>query len=161
MMADGLGHGPDAAEASMAAVDVFRAHAMEAPSRLVATIHERLRSTRGAAVSVVRLDTAQSTVRACGAGNVTARLISGAGDRTIVMQHGTAGLQIRRPEEVTLAWPEHALLVLHSDGIETRWSAERLMPVLGRDPSLAAAILMRDHSRGRDDTSVAIARRMS
>lgn len=159
MVADGLGHGPDAAEASRAAVDVFMAHAMEEPTRLLATMHERLRSTRGAAVSIVRLDTVQSTVRACGAGNVTARLLSGAGDRTLVMQHGTAGVQMRRPEEVMVAWPEHALLILHSDGIETRWNPARLMPVLGREPALAAAILMRDHSRARDDATVAVVRR--
>jgi anti-sigma regulatory factor (Ser/Thr protein kinase) len=159
MVADGLGHGPDAAEASSAAVDVFLAHPMEEPTRLLATMHERLRSTRGAAVTIIRLDTVKSTVRACGAGNVTARLVSGASDRTLVMQHGTAGVQIRRPEEVMLAWPEHALLIIYSDGIETRWNPERLMPVLGRDPALAAAILMRDHSRGRDDSTVAVVRR--
>jgi hypothetical protein len=46
-----------------------------------------------------------------------------------------------------------------SDGIETRWKAEILMPVLGRDPTLAAALLVRDHSRGRDDATVAVLRR--
>jgi hypothetical protein len=98
-------------------------------------------------------------VRACGAGNVMARIISGASDRSVLSQLGTAGVQIRRPEEARTAWPPHALLVVHSDGIESRWPATRLMPVLGRDLTLAAAILMRDHCRGRDDATVVVMRR--
>jgi hypothetical protein len=33
------------------------------------------------------------------------------------------------------------------------------MPLLGRDPTLAAALLVRDHCRGRDDATVAVLRR--
>ena len=51
------------------------------------------------------------------------------------------------------------LLVACSDGIETRWMPELLVPVLGRDPALAAALLARDHCRGRDDATVAVLRR--
>jgi hypothetical protein len=48
---------------------------------------------------------------------------------------------------------------VHSDGLESRWSTERLLPVLGRHPVLAAAILLRDHCRGRDDATAAVLRR--
>jgi hypothetical protein len=34
-----------------------------------------------------------------------------------------------------------------------------LLPVLGRDPALAAAILIRDHCRGRDDATVVVIKR--
>jgi anti-sigma regulatory factor (Ser/Thr protein kinase) len=159
LLADGLGHGPDAAEAAQAAVDVFVGDPFIEPARIVAAMHTRLRSTRGAAVLVLRLDPAKGTIRSCGAGNVAARVVSGAGERTILSQHGTAGVQVRRPEESVLEWPPHALVVLHTDGIESRWSAERLMPVLGRDLALAGALLLRDHSRGRDDATVVVLRR--
>ncbi len=159
MVADGLGHGPDAAEASAAALDVFAAEPMREPAAMLAATHDRLRRTRGAAVTIVRVDTQASTIRACGAGNVIARVISGVSDRTLVMQHGTAGMQMRRPEEVNVPWPPHALLAVFSDGLESRWTPQPLMPVLGRDPSLAAAILLRDHSRGRDDATVVVLRR--
>lgn len=159
LVADGLGHGPDAAEASLAAVEVFSADPMGAPRSLLEQAHARLRSTRGAAVSVLQLDRDGDSLRSAGAGNVVARLVSGTSDRSVLAQHGTAGLQIRRPEEVSQPWPPHALLVVHSDGIETRWSTQRLLPVLGRDPMLAAAILLRDHVRGRDDATVVVMRR--
>jgi hypothetical protein len=77
----------------------------------------------------------------------------------LLCQHGTAGIVIRTPEEATTAWPPHAMLVVYSDGIESRWKPEVLVPLLARDPTLAAAVLVRDHCRGRDDATVAVLRR--
>jgi hypothetical protein len=159
LVADGLGHGPDAAEASQAAIDVFATNPQADPRETIRVTHGRLRSTRGAAVTVLHLDAAAGIVRSCGAGNVTARVVSGDTDRTVLTQHGTAGVQIRTPEEARHSWPPHALVVMHSDGLESRWSPQRLFPVLGRDPMLAAALLLRDHSRGRDDATVVVLRR--
>ena len=158
LVADGLGHGPDAAEASQAAVAVFSGDPRGSPRKLLAAMHARLRSTRGAAVTLLELDSDASTIRAAGAGNVAARIVSGDSDKTLLTQHGTVGLQMRSPDEQAIAWPPHALLVVHSDGLESRWSPQRLMPLLRRDPMLAAALLLRDHSRGRDDATVVVIR---
>ncbi|MBA2964411.1 MULTISPECIES: ATP-binding protein [Ramlibacter] len=159
MVADGLGHGPDAAQASAAAVEVFRNDPMAAPRLQVERLHAGLRGTRGAAVTVMLADDEAGTVRTSGAGNVMGRMLSGIDDRTLLTQHGTAGVTIRRPDETSVPWPDHALVVACSDGIETRWKPELLRPVLGRDPAVAAAILARDHFRGRDDATVAVMRR--
>jgi anti-sigma regulatory factor (Ser/Thr protein kinase) len=159
IVADGLGHGPDAAEAAVAALEVFTEDPFAGPRVLLEQVHRRLRSTRGAAVMLLQVDTATALVRSSGAGNVMGRLVSGVADRTLLTQHGTAGVTIRSPEEMSLPWPEHALLIVYSDGIESRWKAETLVPLLSRDPTLAAAVLMRDHCRGRDDATVAVLRR--
>ncbi|MDB5914230.1 MAG: signal transduction protein fusion protein : serine/threonine protein kinase [Ramlibacter sp.] len=159
MVADGLGHGPAAAEASGTAQQVFAAEPMNAPRRLLEDVHARLRSTRGAAVMLLQADAVAGTVRSAGAGNVMARLVSGTSDRALLCQHGTAGMSIRTPEEVSTPWPPHAMLVVWSDGVESRWNADLLRPLLGRDPTLAAAVLVRHHCRGRDDVTVAVLRR--
>lgn len=159
VVADGLGHGTAAAEASLAMVGEFLRQPDAPLGALLESGHVQLRSTRGAAVAAVRLDGTNATCSSCGAGNVIGRVVSGASDRTVVTQHGTVGVQMRRPEPVKAAWPEHAIVVLHSDGMESRWGAQRLMPVLARDPLLAAAILWRDHCRGRDDATVVVVRR--
>jgi anti-sigma regulatory factor (Ser/Thr protein kinase) len=160
LVVDGLGHGPDAAEAARVALEAFGHEPFASPRQQLERLHQALKRTRGAAVLVLHADAAAGTVRAAGAGNVIARLVSGVSDRAILCQHGTAGVAIRTPEEVTMPWPEHALLVACSDGIETRWKAEVLAPVLGRDPALAAALLVRDHLRGRDDATAAVLRRV-
>ena len=159
MVADGLGHGPDAAEAAHVALETFAEDPWSAPRDLLRRTHEALRRTRGAAVMVLHADSKAGVVRSSGAGNVVARLVSGTSDRTLLCQHGTAGVTIRTPDETTTPWPPHALLVVFTDGIETRWKGEEIAPLLGRDPALAAALLVRDHSRGRDDATVAVLRR--
>lgn len=159
MVADGLGHGVSAAEASGIAIGVLNESRGLLPAQVVQNTHEGLRGTRGAALSVLRLDAQANTVTCCGAGNVLARVISGVSDRTLLTQHGTAGLQIRRVEDATVPWPPHAIVVVHSDGIESRWPATRLVPLLTRDPALIAAVLLRGCSRGRDDATVVVARR--
>ncbi|HZY20269.1 MAG TPA: ATP-binding protein [Ramlibacter sp.] len=159
LVADGLGHGPDAAEAATQAVAVFAEEPLGGPRRLLERTHARLRATRGAAVSLMLADAEAGTLRIAGAGNVLGRVVSGVEDRTLLTQHGTAGLAMRSPEETAAVWPAHALVVLCSDGIETRWKPEQLRPVLERDPAIAAALLARDHCRGRDDATVAVLRR--
>lgn len=160
VVADGLGHGIHAAEAAQAALEVFAGNPLGDLRRQLQDLHARLRSTRGAAVMLLQSEGGTRTVRSTGAGNVVGRLVSGTTDRTILSQHGTAGVTIRTPEETSTAWDDHALLVVCSDGIESRWKAETLIPVLGRDPALAAALLVRDHCRGRDDATVAVLRRL-
>lgn len=170
LMADGLGHGPEAAKASQAAIDAFAAAPGADLRDTVQGVHRALQTTRGAAMCVLRVDTfgavggaggsteAGATVSYSGAGNIVGRVLSGVFDKSLVTQHGTAGLQIRKPEITSLELPAHALVVLHSDGIETRWGVERIRPLLQRDPTLVAAVLLRDHTRHRDDATVVVIR---
>jgi anti-sigma regulatory factor (Ser/Thr protein kinase) len=159
VVADGLGHGPDAAVAAQAAIAVFRREPFGDLRAGLEQAHQELRTTRGAAVTVLHLETDEQRIRCAGAGNVTARVVAGDYDRSLLAQHGTIGLQIRRLEETQNDWPAHAVVVLHTDGIEARWTPQLIHPLLGHDPSLIAAILVRDHCRGRDDATVVVFRR--
>lgn len=159
MVADGLGHGPEAAKASLAASAAFARHPSAAPREQVQQTHQALQTTRGAAICALAIDGEASRLSYSGAGNVVGRVLSGVFDKSIITQHGTAGLQIRRPEETAMELPAHALVIVHSDGIDTRWRADRILPVMQKDPTLAAAILLRDHTRHRDDATVVVLRR--
>lgn len=161
-MADGLGHGPDAA----AAADRFCALLQDAPeaglvspASLLDRLHEPLRSTRGCAAAIVSLTEGETGLRFGGAGNIAGRLISGVADRSLMSQHGTLGLQVRKLQDVAYDWPPHAVLVLHSDGIVSRWSLTDVPGLLQADVSLIAGWILRDHVRGRDDATVVVVRR--
>ncbi|VTU18482.1 Serine/threonine-protein kinase RsbT [Variovorax sp. PBS-H4] len=159
LLADGLGHGPEAAKASLAATASFaQAPAAELHATLE-RVHQALQTTRGGAVCVARVDAAASTLTFTGAGNISGRIVSGVFDKAFITQHGTAGIRIRKPEVTSAELPPHAVVILHSDGIETRWSAERIRPLLQRDPTLVACVLLRDHTRHRDDATVVVLRR--
>ena len=159
LMADGLGHGPEAARASDAALSTLARSSAQSPAAVLEEAHEALRQTRGAAAAAVALPADGSALTFAGAGNIAGRLVSGVGDRSLMCQHGTLGLQIRKLQDVGYAWPEHALLVLHSDGIATRWSFEDAPGLLQCDPAVIAAWLLREHCRGRDDATVLVVRR--
>ena len=158
LVVDGLGHGPDAETAAQACVMAFAATPFDAPSETLARAHVALRSTRGASAAIAVLDVDARGVTFCGAGNIAGRLTSGVGDRSLLCQHGTLGLQVGRLQDVAVDWPDHALLVMHSDGLVGRWDLRKTPGLLLCDPALIAAWLIRDHIGGRDDATVIVVR---
>ncbi|MET0382985.1 MAG: ATP-binding protein [Burkholderiaceae bacterium] len=159
IVADGLGHGPAASEASGAALATFAA-ARGSPSAVLERAHAAMRATRGAAVAIAEVDALAATVLFAGAGNIAGRMISGIEDRVLMSQHGTLGVQIRKLQDAPYAWPEHALIVLHSDGLTTRWNLKDAGGLLRCDPAVVAGWLLRDHARGRDDATVVVLKRV-
>jgi anti-sigma regulatory factor (Ser/Thr protein kinase) len=159
LVADGLGHGEGAREASAAAVVEFLGAPLAEPTRTLEAVHQRLRSTRGAAVALAILSRASDSLAFAGIGNIVGRLLSGVEDRTLLSQHGTAGVQVRTVRQVDYAWPEHALLVMHSDGLTSRWNFDDAPGILRSHPVLIAAWLVRDHRRGADDVTVVVLKR--
>jgi anti-sigma regulatory factor (Ser/Thr protein kinase) len=157
-VADGLGHGPLAAEASRMAMRVIRQHVADGPERRMVAVHAGLKSTRGGAVAVAEVDLGRNIVRFCGLGNISAVILSDGSERRLVSQNGTAGHTAGRISEFTYPWPSGALLVLHSDGLATRWDFGSYPGLARRHPSLIAAVLYRDFNRGRDDVTVVVAR---
>ncbi len=158
IVADGLGHGPDAAAAAQKAVQVFHGHAAQSPAEILTKAHSALRATRGAAVAIVEVDRAKEEVRFCGVGNIAGTVIIGEKSHGMVSHHGIVGQEARKIQEFHYPWAADALLVLHSDGLATRWSLAAYSGLATRHPSLIAGVLYRDFSRGQDDVTVIAAK---
>lgn len=156
MVADGLGHGPDAAVASHEALRIFRKRAGEAPAAMLEAMHAGLRGTRGAAVSVARIDPDRKVVVFAGVGNVGGALVSGDQMRRMVSHNGTVGHVARRFQEFEYPYGDGSLVVLTSDGIASGWTLDRYAGVTQVHPSLIAALIYRDFARGRDDATVLV-----
>lgn len=158
LVADGLGHGPLAADAAALAVEAFRALPGGGPGERVEAMHRRLRGSRGAALAVAEIDLAAGTLRYAGIGNIAGQLLGREAARSLVSMNGTAGVQARTLRQLDYPWEPGSLLVMCSDGVATRWDlGER--PGLGeRQPSTIAAVLVRDFGRGHDDAAAVVAR---
>ncbi|MGZ8162874.1 MAG: ATP-binding SpoIIE family protein phosphatase [Methylobacter sp.] len=158
MVADGLGHGPYAAEASQAAVEIFNKSVTRAATagQLISYIHSALKDTRGAVVAVAEILLESRTVRYAGVGNISGLIITPDASRHMVSLNGTAGGQVRKIQEFTYPWPENALLVMHSDGLTARWHLDDVPILQRKHPGLIAGVLYRDHFRGRDDAAVVV-----
>jgi anti-sigma regulatory factor (Ser/Thr protein kinase) len=158
MVADGLGHGKDAALASGYACEVLEQNPGLSLENLLGEMHRVLRKTRGAAVSIATLDGGQRTLRYAGAGNVAGVLHAGRSHQNLVSMNGTVGHTVGRVREFLYTWEGEATLILSSDGLTSRWSLEQYPGLLGKHPALIAAVLYRDHCRGRDDVTVLVVR---
>ena len=159
LLADGLGHGPDAARAARAAVQIFESAAETAPADLLVLIHAGIRATRGAAVSVARYDSNRGMLVFAGVGNVSGVVVLDGVPKRMVSHAGTIGLVARRIQPFEQAMPTGSLFVMHSDGIGTSWDLGAYPGLMTANPTLVAAVLYRDHGRGRDDAGVLVARR--
>ncbi|WP_455433262.1 SpoIIE family protein phosphatase [Streptomyces paradoxus] len=161
MLADGLGHGPEAARASSAAVTALHRWAHLSPAESLRRLHDALRGTRGAAVAVAQLDLSVRRLRFAGIGNVGARLRTGGTWRALLSRPGIVG--VHRPgtlREEEADWTDDPLLILHTDGLPSRWTPPSDPGLPRADPAVTAAVTIRDASSParpvRDDTAVAV-----
>jgi anti-sigma regulatory factor (Ser/Thr protein kinase) len=159
LVADGLGHGPKAAEAAAAAVATFRAHAGQPAEAVLEAIHRALRPTRGAAVAVASGDEGEG-VHYAGIGNISGAVLGSPHVRRLVSLSGTAGHQARSIRAFDHPWPRGSLLLMHSDGISGRFDLGDYPGLDQRHPALIAGVLYRDFGRSRDDATVLVARRL-
>jgi anti-sigma regulatory factor (Ser/Thr protein kinase) len=159
IVADGLGHGLQAHDASAAATRLFAAEHELSPGRVIGDVHAALRPTRGAAVAMLAVDVDRRTGAFAGLGNITGMvLLPGGGRHNLVSHNGTAGHSAARIQEFNYPVPPQAIIVVFSDGLSTRWDLSPYPGLTQRSPSLMAGVLYRDFSRRRDDVTVVVAR---
>jgi hypothetical protein len=156
---DGLGHGAKASMATDAALTQFASDPTDLES-YPRRANERMRDTRGAAVTLCQLDQRAATLKYVSIGNVSGRVISPAEARGLVSYSGTLGLQLEPPRAkvITTDWPPGSVLVLWTDGLSTRVNPAAESELLSHDPAVVAAALHRDHARQRDDATVVVLR---
>lgn len=160
IVVDGLGHGPEAAEAARRATEVVENSGATSPQDCLESVHLALRPTRGAAAAVVDLRPAGGTGAFCGVGNIGCMVCVGDTSRSLASHNGILGHQARKFQTFDFPFPAGALLYAYSDGMTSRWDPSAYPGLVARHPSLIAGALFRDHSRGRDDTTIVVIRNL-
>lgn len=158
VIVDGLGHGVEAEDASQTVFSFIKENLAIPFEKLLPMLHEALRGSRGAAMMSIRLNKSKRTMQYAGIGNIEAAIIprqkSAPLSRPGVLGSGVLpSLFIK-----TIPWPEHAMLILHTDGISRRWSDDPNIKALGHNPLLLSHFLLRDYGRHTDDATVLILR---
>jgi anti-sigma regulatory factor (Ser/Thr protein kinase) len=155
VVADGLGHGPGAARAADVVIEAHREWPAE-PARCLAAAHERSRSTRGSAASVVCYDATEGRLVHAGVGNVAVSLVGLEDGGGLASQNGTLGGTSPTVRENRADVATRTLVVLHSDGLSSRWSVHGYPGLRSRHPQVVAGVLFRDAGRARDDATVLV-----
>lgn len=158
MVVDGLGHGVFASEASREAERIFFAGRESSPVEILNDTHLALKQTRGAAEGLAKIDSAQGILSFAGIGNTSASVLAGGASRSMVSHNGTLGQNIERVQEFMAPWTSESILVMHTDGLATRWDLNKYPGIWNKPASVIAAVLHRDFCRNRDDVTVLVAK---
>ena len=89
------------------------------PAALIERAHRRMSHTRGGALGVVQI--AGRVVRFAGLGNIAAVILADGTRKGMLSVPGIAGHQARTIRQFEYAAPPGAAIILHSDGVSSRW----------------------------------------
>lgn len=154
-MGDGLGHGIHAHEAATEAIKAFKACREKSPAEIIRYIHENVKKTRGLVATVGCVDYTSKKWYFCGVGNISTILFTGMSGKTYSPYNGIVGLNIPRTlNDTVLDLEKYQTLIMHSDGLRSRWNLSGLPGILKHDPNVIAAALYKDNARFNDDMSI-------
>lgn len=148
---DGLGHGPEAAAASRAGVQLLELMPAETNVHdAMQELHRELRGTRGAAATVAIIRNFKLEI--CAVGNVALMCVSCA--VPLVVSAGVLGHQVHKFRICTSELNGRARLALLSDGVSLRFRLEDFRTL---EPAGVCEEIMKRYRRKEDDASVLVA----
>lgn len=153
LVIDGLGHGEEAEASARTGEAVFATQPFAEPQQLLAEMHQAMQGGRGGAVALAQYD-GERRLDFVGIGNIGAVLLDAEQARGLPSHPGILGVQYRKAQVFSFESVAGQLLVLFSDGLQSRWNLTDYPGLVHRHPALIAAVLHRDHCRGRDDVTV-------
>jgi negative regulator of sigma-B (phosphoserine phosphatase) len=153
-VADGLGHGPHAFDASMAFVNHVRNNPDMTVNELMLTAQAPLAGTRGAAAALLRIDGVARRIEFAGVGNIHLHAISDV-HISPVCAPGIVGHRVRKLLPFEFEWPREALFAMCSDGISSRLELERYAHL---EPQQIADAILAEQGKEYDDATCVVVR---
>jgi anti-sigma regulatory factor (Ser/Thr protein kinase) len=156
LVIDGLGHGEEAERAARAGEKAYALMPFASPLLVLEDVHQAMIGTRGGALAIAQFDGTRDALKFVGIGNIGACLIAADKSRGLASHPGIVGGQYRKAQPFDYAQVNGQLLIMYSDGLQSRWNLQDYPGLVHRHPAVIAAILHRDFCRGRDDVTVLV-----
>jgi len=154
LVVDGIGHGEEAEKASLTGAAAFAEAPFADPTASMLAMHQAMTGSRGGAAAIALYDAGK--VRFAGIGNIGACLLSAEKSRGMASHPGIVGSQFRKAVAFDYPVESGQLLIMYSDGLQSRWDLRDYPGLVHRHPAVIAALLHRDFCRGRDDVTVMV-----
>ena len=160
-VADGMGHGHYAREASNRAMEGLNSKRDLDLEGIVIALNQELSGTHGCAISIIRLDKITGTAECVSLGDVHTHLyhLKDAHFFTplpLVLAAGQFQKQRIRVERVQVQ--PGSVFLMFTDGLKTRTTLKGQLDVLRQPPIAIAEHLLENYSRSDDDALVLLAR---
>ncbi len=154
---DGLGHGQDAQTAAEACLAYVEQNLQKPLDTLFAECERAIRSTRGVAMGLARVDTMKNTVEYAAIGNTRGVLVQANVSSYLMSSPGIVGGGYRRLVSETRPLPHGGRLFLYTDGLPRRLDHPDFQRQLTRmPPQLLANSLIATLGEENDDSALLI-----
>lgn len=154
VLADGVGHGPEAAAAARAAIAAVTREPWAPLGELLSRCHRELASTRGAAVALLRVDAGRHEVEHVAVGNVEVSAVAREATRWVAIP-GIVGSRLRKLLVTQQRLHPGDLLAVHTDGLSRRLDLGHHFSL---DAASLASALVAQYGSQHDDAACVVIR---
>jgi anti-sigma regulatory factor (Ser/Thr protein kinase) len=151
---DALGHGLNAHRVAEQTLGILENHYREPLETIIKCCHLELKNTRGAAISIGRIDFHTGKFQHIGIGNVETRVYGTPEVISPSCTNGTLGMNIERIRTDEYLYTKGMLLVMFSDGISQKFEIESAM--LRKTPQEISNFVLDSYARAYDDATVLV-----
>jgi anti-sigma regulatory factor (Ser/Thr protein kinase) len=157
---DGLGHGQFAYRAAQTAWQYVESHFDQPLEAIFRGVERTCSATRGVVMALARFvfSPSPSVCRMTFAsiGNIEAHLFGGSQPMRFLIRRSVLGLHAPTPVVTEHPWGSRSMLVLHSDGMTTRWQWKDFRHLAEAPATVIARQLLRALARDNDDATVVV-----
>ncbi|MFD0748709.1 ATP-binding SpoIIE family protein phosphatase [Mucilaginibacter calamicampi] len=159
LVADGLGHGPEANLAVNEAVRSFKLCPYDSPVEVIRYLHADIRKTRGMVGTVAVYDMNAKVLKIAGVGNISTKLVGRVNSKNVLSYNGIIGHNIPNTmNDQRVEFADYQQMMFCSDGIKSRWDTLKYVGINRCDSAILATAIYKDFARQTDDMSVIIAK---
>ncbi len=149
---DVLGHGRDAHELALVIEELLGRYGSADVAATMTNLHEQIKASRGAAVGLCAIDTAEGRAVYVGTGNTVMRRF-GKTDTRLMSQDGILGQNMRTPRPQTLQLEPEDLIVLYTDGVSDRFTADDYPSISSQAPKDIVRTIIERFGKDYDDAA--------
>ncbi len=156
LVADGLGSGQAAHDASTRAVQVVEEHHDKGVETLMQMCNDALSQSRGAVLTLFKVHFKEKVLEYCGIGNI--RLVIGLPSGKLVHAIPKSGFLSGKPTKFDvrrIEYPEGSMFIAYSDGVDLS-SPDKRNVMRARSPKIAASYLKQKCMETVDDMTCVI-----
>ncbi|MBD3581876.1 ATP-binding protein [Flavobacterium selenitireducens] len=152
---DGLGHGFNAHHAVKLALEIFDSTRSVDPVVILTDMNRHVKDSRGLVASVIYLNMTDAKMSVCGVGNISVRVVNGLAYKSFISYNGIIGANFPRTiVNSTYDLCKYDILVVNSDGIQSKWNLNAMPSILKYDANIIASAIYKSYARNNDDMTV-------